>query len=237
MYRHDFNNRLVPKQRIQAALINDIFLACLMIIVSSCSIPYAKTISQYENAPICCTSMDKFIFETLQVGDSKSFDLNEKSPAYQFLTGKSYFKALSLPQSSYPYVVNVTSYVLGDNIDSAYIFYPQLITLNENYELIRCTNPQDFKLIKTAPAGGLGHKLGGEILFTENNKTEKYLVVLTTSELLDTKTRLAAWKIVPIIVPGFVAPVPTGTREVLIPHSADGRITISLTHKDMENTP
>lgn len=146
MYLHDFNNSLVPKLRIQAALINDIFLACLMIIVSGCSIPYAKTISQYENAAICCTSMDKFIFEPLQVGDSNSFDLNEKSPAYQFLTGKSYFKALSLPQSSYPYVVNLTSYVLGDYIDLAYIFYPQLITLNENYELIRYTNPQDFKL-------------------------------------------------------------------------------------------
>jgi len=69
--------------------------------------------------------MDKFSFEVLGIGDTKSFDLNETSPAYQFLTGKSISKAFLLPLSSYPYVVTISSYMLGDNIDSAYIFFPK----------------------------------------------------------------------------------------------------------------
>jgi hypothetical protein len=229
--------RYIPKQGIRTALINDILLACSMIMVSGCSIPYAKTISQYENAALCCSSMDKFTFEALQVGDSKSFDLNEKSPAYQFLTGKSYFKAFLLPQSSYPYVVTVTSYMVGDTIDSAYIFCPRVITLYEDREPIRSTDPNNLKLIRAGffetlkETGGIRYKLEVELPFTENNKTEKYLIVLTTSELLRAKTSLSTLRTIPIIFPGVVGVVPVGTEEVLIPHSPAGHIKIILDKK------
>jgi maltose operon protein len=187
--------------------------------------------------------MDKFSFETLQIGDAKSFDLNERSPAYQFLTGKSYFKAFLLPQSSYPYVVAVTSYMLGENVDAAYIFPPHVITLSENYELMRSTDPQNFKLSKAGffetvkETWGLMYKLEGEIPFTENNKTEKYLIVLTTDELLRAKTSLSTFRTVPIVLPGVVGAVPVGIKEVLIPHSPTGRIKISLRRNVKGVTP
>jgi hypothetical protein len=233
----------VNMRRIQTALIDKILLMCLTISVSGCSVPYAKTISQYQNAAICCASIDKFSFETLQIGDSKSFDLNERSPAYLFLTGKSYFRAFLLPQSSYPYVITVTSYMLGDNIDSAYILFPQIITLNENYQLIRSSDPNDVRLVKAGfsetakETWGLMYKLVVELPFEESNKLERYLIVLTTSKLLGAKTSLSTLKAVPIVWPGVVGAIPVGTKEVLIPHSPAGRINISLRSKERGATP
>lgn len=187
--------------------------------------------------------MDKFSFETLQIGDSKSFDLNERSPAYQFLTGKSYFKAFLLPQSSYPYVITVTSYMLGDNFDSAYILFPQTITLNEDYKLIRSSDPNNVRLLKAGffetakETWGLMHKLVVELHFEESNKLEKYLIVLTTNELLGAKTSLSTLRVVPIVWPGVVGAIPIGTKEVLIPHSPVGRINVSLRSKEKRATP
>jgi maltose operon protein len=235
--------RYVPKQRILITLNRIIVIVWFMVIVSGCSVPYVRTISQYQNAAICCGSMDKFSFEVLEIGDTKSFDLSETSPAYQFLTGKSYFKAFLLPLSSYPYVVTIRSYMLGGNIDSAYIFFPQVITLDENYEIIRSTDPRNFKLQKAGffeTAGetwGLMYKLEGEISFSKDNETEKYLIVLTTDELLQTKTALSTWRTAPIVLPGVVGALPVGTKEVLIPHSPAGRIRISFRPQDKGATP
>lgn len=209
-------------------------LACLTIAVSGCAVPYAKIISQYQAAAVCCGSVDEFSFEALEIGDSKGFDLNDKSPAYQFPTGKSYFKAFLLPRSPHPYVVRIESYMLGDDIHSAYIFYPQVITLDENYEMIRCADPRNFRLEKAGfletarETWGLMYKLRQEIHFPEDDKTEKYLIVLTTDELLEAKTSLSTWRVVPIILPGIVGAIPIGTEEVLIPHSPAGRIRLSV---------
>lgn len=235
--------KCVNMHRIQTALIDKILLMCLTILVSGCSVPYTKTITQYQNAAICCASIDKFSFETLQIGDSKSFDLNERSPAYQFFTGKSYFKAFLLPQSSYPYVITVTSYMLGDNIDSAYILFPQIITLNEDYKLIRSSDPNNVRLLKAGfsetakETWGLMYKLVVELHFEESNKLERYLIVLTTKELLGAKTSLSTLRVVPIVWPGVVGAIPVGTKEVLIPHSPAGRINVSLRSKEKGATP
>jgi maltose operon protein len=235
--------KCVRMHLMQTAPIDKMLLVYLMISVWGCSVPYEKTISQYQTAPICCASVDKFSFETLRSGDSKSFDLNERSPAYQFLTGKSYFKAFLLPQSSYPYVVTVTSYMLGDSIQSAYIFYPQIITLNEVYKLVRSSDPNSVRLQKAGfsetakETWGLMYKLVVELPFEESEKHERYLIVLTTNELLGAKTSLSTLRVAPIVWPGLVGAIPVGTKEVLIPHSPVGRINVSLKNKEKGETP
>jgi len=133
--------------------------------------------------------------------------------------------------------------MVGDTIDSAYIFCPQIITLNEEHEPIRSTNPNNLKLIKAGffetakETWGLMYKLEVELPFTEDNKTEKYMIVLTTDELLRAKTSLSTLRTVPIVFPGVVGVVPVGTREVLIPHSPAGHIKITLDRKGKGATP
>ena len=69
------------------------------------------------------------------------------------------------------------------------------------------------------------NKLEAQIDFTED-KGEKYLIVLTTDELLEAKTSMSTWRFVPIILPGIVGAVPVGKDEILIPHSPMGRINV-----------
>lgn len=58
---------------------------------------------RFHEAKVCCESLSEIPFEELSPGDSKSFDLNEESPAFAFDTGKSYFKAFRLPPLTAPY--------------------------------------------------------------------------------------------------------------------------------------
>ena len=157
---------------------------------------YWNVISKYEAEPICCASISEFVFEKVQIGDSKNFDLVEgKSPAYQFETGKSYFKPFLLPQKHYPYKVRISSYQVGDSY-RPYVFFPYILTLDENFRVTRSTDPQTFRFktsgmierIKNPHA--LKYKLEGEICFTEENSAEMYLIVLTTEELIRATTPL-----------------------------------------------
>jgi maltose operon protein len=206
---------------------------CIAFVFSGCATPYSTVIKNYQDATVSCDSMHEFNFESIRIGDSKSFDLDENSPAYVFDTGKSYYKAFVLPQSSCPFQISIRSYMLGDHIDSAYIFFPQALTLNRNHEVVRSTDPLIFQFKKAGfietliQTGGLMYKIEGQISFTEKNKTEKYLVILTTNELLEAKTSTSTWRTVPIIFPGIVGAIPIGKYEVLVPHSPTGRISIT----------
>lgn len=57
-----------------------------------------ESIRQNLNAkPSCCKSMGEFKYDALELGSHAAFQLSDKSPVFVFETGKSYFKAFSLP--------------------------------------------------------------------------------------------------------------------------------------------
>jgi len=182
--------------------------------------------------------MKDFKFETIMIGDSKSFVLNETSPAYLFDTGKSFFKAFALPQFSYPYHVFVKSYMLGQSPETWYIFFPKVITLNKDFEVVRSTDFRSFQfqragVMETAKETfGVMYKIEGHISFTEENNAERYLIILTTEELLGAKTYLVMGKSTPIVLSGYVTAVPTGSKVTAVPHSPSGRINISVLRQD-----
>lgn len=198
---------------------------------------YEVEINKYRAAPVCCQFFSEFPFEELRPGDSKSFDLNEESPAFVFDTGKSYFKAFRLPPFSAPYQVSVRSYILGNDLRSAYIFIPQALLLNDRYEVVRNI---DFRYLKLEKAGfaetvketwGIMRKLEGHIDMTEENRKECFLVILTTDKLLTAKISTSRWVVFPIIFPGIVTAVPIGTEEVLVPASPVGHLNVSVVEK------
>ncbi|MGH8751025.1 MAG: hypothetical protein ACREUV_04900, partial [Burkholderiales bacterium] len=67
---------------------------------------------QLDGAPACCTSYAQFKFEPLSLVGSESATLGNTSPAYNFDSGKSYFKAYRLPESRRPYSITVRSIVV-----------------------------------------------------------------------------------------------------------------------------
>jgi maltose operon protein len=217
-------------------------IVCLLITAAGCAVPLATVVENYQNAPVCCASVNEFHFERISPEEKTSFDLNENSPAYQFDSGKSYFKAFILPSAAGPYTITVQSYMFGESIDVAYIFAPQIVTLNEAFEPVRRTDPAIFRLKKAGFAEtakqtwGLMYKLEGQVSFSEENRDEKYLIIFTTSELLKARTSLSTMRTIPIILPGMVSAIPAGEREVLVPHSPAGRISLSI-RREQEPTP
>jgi hypothetical protein len=195
---------------------------------------YKVEMNKYRAAPVCCRSFSEFSFEELRSGESKSFDLNEESPAFVFDTGKSYFKAFRLPPSSAPYRVTVRSYILGNDLRSAYIFIPQASLLNDRYEVVRNI---DFRYLRLEKAGfaetaketwGIMRKLEGYIDVNAEKREERFLVIYTTEKLLTAKILTSRWVVFPIIFPGIVTAVPVGKEEVLVPASPVGHLNVSV---------
>ena len=209
------------------------FWICIAFLLSSCATPYSTMKKYYQEATICCESINQFNFELIQIGDSKYFDLNERSPAYFFETGKSYFKAFALPQS-YPYQLSIGSYMHG-YFGPEYIFFPQILTLNENYKVVRLTDQNHFRLRRIGyfengkPIWGPPYKIEGQISFTEENKNEKYLIIFTTNELLKGKTSISSMSFYPMYIHGVgIIHLPLSNVEVSVPYSPVGRIRVSV---------
>ncbi|MHC4467675.1 MAG: MalM family protein [Planctomycetota bacterium] len=219
-----------------------LFCICISLLGSSCAPLYSNVMEQYRNASNWYESISEFSFETLHIGDKKEFYINEKSPVYMFKTGKSYFKAFMLPQSSYPYQVSVASCVFASydpDFPLSYVFFPQLLTLNENLEVVRSSYPADFRA-REVILTEIDHiesilepycswyVVAGRIAFTEENKAEKYLVILTTNELLKAQTSFSTWTHDMILVEGIPVPGLPYKVEVLLQHSPAGLIMLSV---------
>jgi hypothetical protein len=227
--KHTWPRRVIPISRaILAGFPVVLFLA------GCATTSYEVEINKYRAALVCCRSLSEFSFEELRLGDSKSFDLNEESPAFVFDTGKSYFKAFLFPRFSTPYRVTVRSYILGNDLRSAYIFIPQALLLNDRYEVVRNV---DFRYLRLEKAGfaetaketwGIMRKLEGYIDVSAENREERFLVIYTTERLLTTKISTSRWVVFPIIFPGIVTAVPVGKEEVLVPASPVGHLNVSV---------
>ncbi len=208
-----------------------ILILCAALFVQACAKPYSGIMRQYREASPCCVSLAEIPVEPLQLGDKKSFDLADNSPVFRFETGKSYFRAFSLPQGPYPYKVTVRSFLVGGYLKSAYIFNPQLLTLDANYKVVRTTGPGTFSLEQVGilealqKAEGLRYLLEGGLTFTEGSRDERYLVVLTTDELLQGRTSIPTGG--DMLLPSYGGPVPA-KGEVLVPHAPVGQVKVTL---------
>lgn len=148
-----------------------------------------------------------------------------------FDTGKSFFKAFTMPDFTEQYSIYIHSYLLGDYIDHSHIFIPQLVFLNDNYEVTRISKASTYKVKKTALSETLGlrFKVEGHIDISHKNKDEKYFIVRTTNALIKSRTQVSIMHTVPImIIPGSIIPLPSGEKDVLIPNSPFGKLKIDL---------
>ncbi len=200
----------------------------------ACSTSYGTAVRQFREVPACCTSLAELPLQSIRMGDKESFELGEGAPAFRFETGKSYFRAFALPQGPYPYRVTVSSFLMGNRLKSAYLFSPQLITIDERRRVVRTPGPGSFTLgraglIETVQeTGGLGYKLEGGLTFTADNRDERYLVVLTTDELLQGKTPVSTAGSVPMFLPAYGRTAPSPANEAEVPHAPMGKVAVSV---------
>lgn len=206
----------------------------ISLVLTSCAKHYKDTLEVYNLSNDTYSSMNQFNYEEINVNDSKSFDLNEKSDLFTFETGKSYFKAFKLPNKSYPYYLKIKSFLLDDGTGKPYVFSPYIITLDEDYRIVRSNVPNLLRYKKAGLVKTLKNEkwlsrsivdrvLEGEITFEKKLK-EKYLIILTTPQQIKEKLYVKEKNFVSL---GFIV-LPYGKKRDTVPVSPMGYINISL---------
>jgi maltose operon periplasmic protein len=194
--------------------------------------------SRYQEAKANCNGYQEFGYEKLDIPDSKSFRIDKDSKVFGFDTGKSYFKAFELPKYSSPYSILIKSYELNGKPTSffapaiTYVFSPAIMFLDERFTVTRFmekgvfhyTTASFFEVFGTT---AMMRMLEAKIPITQENANDRYMVILTTDELLKEKEVFVSPSFVPLILPGVVGAVPTGRVNVSnIPHSPIGKIKV-----------
>jgi maltose operon protein len=203
-------------------------MACLAL--AACATSLNDVRQKYQEAPVCCASYSEFSYEALSIPDEKKFQLDEASPAFDFPTGKSYFKAFRLPPFQAPYTIDIRSYVMGDNWKSAYIFRPALMFLDEDFAVTRMEDDGGFRYLTAGlfETSGLRKMLQATISVTDENARDRYMIVLTTDGLLGETTAGSSPAVIPFIFPGVVGVLPVGSQEIHVPHSPAGKLKVTV---------
>ena len=209
------------------------FILFLMTVVScSTMVSYEKATDSLRRSGICCESFAQFRYDQLTEEEGVSFRLDASSDAFDFKTGKSYFKAFRLPKKDLPYSIKITSYALGEHFKKTHIFHPQITLLDDNFAIILENGLGDLPLTKAgyeetvSETWGLPIKLEGSILI--DNPGAKYILIYTTQRLMSHRSPYLAMQVMPIILPGFVSAIPTGEEEILIKHSPFGLLRLEI---------
>lgn len=191
--------RKAPKALTAASLL------CLILLVSGCAAPYTIGLQKLQDKEPCCETIYELGYDKLRFGQSISIEMGGQSKAFNFDTGKSFFAAFELPYYVDAYGLVIRSFMIGDRIDRAYIFHPHVMTLDADYNVVRTFGKETFKLRKTimGESWGLPYKLEGRIEFNEKDRDERYMVVMTTEEMLLMKSSVETMKLVPLVMPGL----------------------------------
>ncbi|OGP18752.1 MAG: hypothetical protein A2054_10040 [Deltaproteobacteria bacterium GWA2_55_10] len=214
-------------------------LLFFILLLSGCAAPYTIGLQKLQEKDPCCEAISELGFDKLHLSQSIGFEVGELSRAYNFETGKSFFAAYELPYYVNTYSIMIRSFMIGDQIDKAYIFFPHVITLDKDYRVVRTFGKESFKLKKTlmGESWGLKYKLEGRIEFEESDMSEKYIIVMTTEEMLLMKSSIETMKLVPLVMPGLVTAMPFGRKETIVPHAPVGRLRLTVTSSSARKGP
>lgn len=219
----------------------------IAIFITSCTTNYETAKKHYDMAQSCCQDFSEFNYETLPTDKPFAFDIDQTSPAFIFTSGKSYFKALKLPNLPVPYSLRIRSYAQGEMIDKAHIFFPKILFLKEDFVVTDEVNPAylaeksddgDFAyeidpayVIEKSNDGaikenkwGLPVRLSGRI--TIENAESKYLLVITTDELRSVAIQWIQFMTGFAEIGAHLGLVPEGF--FVVPSSPFGRIALEL---------
>ncbi|HYA21497.1 MAG TPA: MalM family protein [Burkholderiales bacterium] len=172
-----------------------VLLVCVLACSCQTNQPVSPARRDLESAAVCCQGYEKFDFQALKLGDSESFIINTASPAFNFASGKSYFKAFRLPIQARSYFIVVNSYFTDkDNLSrSPYIFHPVVALLDAQY---RVTRTIDQGIVNPIESGNSMNNASLEIEIRVNPQVvdERFMVIYTTPDFLNQVTNLLVSK-------------------------------------------
>ncbi|MGH8752585.1 MAG: MalM family protein [Burkholderiales bacterium] len=166
-------------------------------LVSSCATdqPVDPARSELETAAVCCERYEQFYFQPLKLGATESVTIDRISPTFLFDGGKSYFKAFSLPVAGKPYFVIVSSYFVEQVTRSgtSFVFRPVVMFLDADYRVTRLVD-KGFVAVVNAGNSMNDATLEMEIAMNPRAADERFMVIYTTTALLNQATTLKVYK-------------------------------------------
>ncbi len=186
--------------------------------------PLDVIMERYKNSSVCCSSFKEFGFDKLEAGKTKDFEIDEDSKASAFHSGKSWFASFELPELpefSEAYTISIKSYLMGDNLEDGYVFSPQIIFLNKDYNITKTIITGLFEYTGDEPGVLLSPnaRLEARMNIGHEQRKFKYMIILTPEAMLGKRQDYSPTKKAKAAVTG---------RKVSIIHSPAGLLKIEL---------
>jgi maltose operon periplasmic protein len=139
-----------------------------------------------DAARVCCDSFAGLHYAPLNTKGAQFFEINAKSQAFEFTTGKSLVQGIAIPDDLERATIDL------DAVAGATVFVPTVLILDRDFHVTRAIDSSNFKY---APAGFMEpQRLQGRIHLDRHQGSElageKYLVVFTTDKDLKGSTTM-----------------------------------------------
>ena len=143
-----------------------------------------SAVQALKAAPNCCSGLSTLPYTPLDPGFSGNVVIDRHAPAFEFKSGKSFFRAFKLPSSSRSFEIRLYSQA-GDTV-----LAPNAMLLDSRFHTTRLLGVEDFSYV---PAQGLkGDSLDARVrvdrLYLDNPGNESYLVLYTSDAQMAGKT-------------------------------------------------
>ena len=149
--------------------------------------PSASASREILNAArVCCDSLAGLHFAPLDTESTQFYEIDAKSQAFQFSTGKSLVQGLAIPDDLERATIDL------DAVAGATVFVPTVLILDRDFKVNRAIDSSSFRY---TPAGFMEpQRLHGRIHLNRSpgseTAAEKYLVVFTTDKDLRGSTTM-----------------------------------------------
>lgn len=203
--------------------------AVIFMLLVGCATTYISQIEQYDAAAVCCNSIAELPYHELYLPDEKKVKIGDDGNAFEFDTGKSFFKAFKLVQRSISYSIEIRSYVTGTTASTWSIFVPTILLLDQNYTVVHTIGEEEFKYSVPSVSEGnwtIRAMLSATIEIPVKKEGVRYMVIMTRSDALKRMTTVTYPETISIYYKGMWT-LPTG-RQIRhpIPNSPMGHLKV-----------
>lgn len=202
--------------------------AVILFLLLSCAPKLAPQVAVFEKQQPTLSSWPDLHYETLVFDEEKKVIIDETSPVYLFASGKSHVQAFALPDKR-PLEIKIKSYLIGDTVHDSFVFIPDVLLLDENFNVITKIDQSVTKIERIPHLETPYVAYANTLVFTVwADYPVRYFVVYTTDEQLKKVSAITMMAYSQIIMPGYVGAYPIGKERIEIPHGPVGRLKISV---------
>jgi maltose operon protein len=143
----------------------------------------AMAYQQLQTKKVCCRLFSEIPY--LAVNQSGKFDyvIDETSPAFEFVSGKSYVQGIKLPNPFSKVDVSIEAPIVHS------VFVPTVVVLDENFEPIEVLNQQSMEYLPQTFLRNDEYKV--EFTLPQGPKMARYMLIFSADKDMQGETKLA----------------------------------------------